>query len=59
MVTRSQPDGIDRDLNVLRTIATDRGARLAVGALVCHPGIVRVGQHLHAHATIDLRQRRW
>ena len=46
MVTRPQPDGIDRDLDVLRTIAVDRGARLAVGALVCHPGIVRVGDHL-------------
>jgi uncharacterized protein len=27
MVTRPQPDGIDRDLDVLRTIARERGAR--------------------------------
>jgi uncharacterized protein YcbX len=48
MVTRPQPNGIDCDLDVLRTIATDRGARLAVGALVRNPGIVRVGHRLHA-----------
>jgi uncharacterized protein YcbX len=46
MVTRPQPDGIVRDLDVLRTIAHTRGARLAVGALVRRPGIVRVGDHI-------------
>jgi uncharacterized protein YcbX len=46
MVTRAQPDSIGRDLDVLRTIAQERGARLAVGALVRSPGIVRVGDHL-------------
>jgi uncharacterized protein YcbX len=50
MVTRPQPDGIDRDLDVLRTIARKRDGRLAVGALVCRPGIVRVGDHLHVQA---------
>jgi uncharacterized protein YcbX len=48
MTTRPQPDGIDRDLNVMRTIARERDARLAVGALVTHPGIVRVGDALQA-----------
>lgn len=37
MVTRPQPGGIDRDLSVLRTIARERAARLAVGAVVSHP----------------------
>ena len=50
MVTRAQPDGIGRDLDVLRTIAQKRGARLAVGALVRDPGIVRVGDHLRVQA---------
>ena len=46
MVTRPQPDGIERDLDVLRTIARRRRNRLAVGALVARPGIVRVGDAL-------------
>jgi uncharacterized protein YcbX len=50
MVTRPQPNGIDSDPDVLRTIARERSARLAVGALVRHPGIVRVGHHLHVQA---------
>ena len=51
MVTRPQPGGIDRDLDVLRTIARDREARLAVGALVSRPGIVRVGDQLRPAVT--------
>jgi uncharacterized protein YcbX len=47
MVTRAQPHGIARDLDVLRTIARERDARLAVGALVSHSGIVRIGDRLH------------
>jgi uncharacterized protein len=43
MTTRQQPHGIERDLNVMRTIARERNARLAVGALVSRPGLVRVG----------------
>ena len=43
MTTRPQPGGIERDLTVLRTIARERGARLAVGALVARPGRVSVG----------------
>ncbi len=50
MTTRQQPYGIERDLNVMRTIARERNARLAVGALVSRPGIVRVG---------DAAQRTW
>lgn len=48
MTTRQQPGGIDRDLNVLRTIARERDARLAVGALVRQAGVVRVGDMLRA-----------
>ena len=46
MVTRPQPNGIDRDLSVLRAIARERAACLAVGAVVTHPGIVRAGDEL-------------
>jgi uncharacterized protein YcbX len=45
MTTRPQP-GIERDLAVLRTIARERDACLAVGALVTQPGTVRVGDAL-------------
>ncbi|MER3452828.1 MAG: sulfurase [Chloroflexota bacterium] len=43
MVTRAQPGGIARDLEVLRTINRTRGGTLGVGALVVEPGVVRVG----------------
>jgi uncharacterized protein len=43
MTTRPQPGGLERDLDVLRTIARQRNARLAVGALVARAGTVRVG----------------
>jgi uncharacterized protein len=46
MTTRPQPDGIERDLTVLRTIARERDACLAVGALVLRPGRVSVGDAL-------------
>jgi len=42
MVTRPQP-GLDRDLDVLRTINRDRGAKLCVGATVDSGGTVAVG----------------
>jgi uncharacterized protein len=48
MTTRAQP-GIERDLDVLRTIARERGACLAVGALVAQAGTVRVGDALQQH----------
>jgi uncharacterized protein len=46
MTTRPQPGGIERDLDVLRTIARERGACLAIGALVTQAGTVRVGDEL-------------
>lgn len=46
MVTRPQPGGIERDLDVLRTIRRQRDLLLAVGALVVEPGPVRVGDTL-------------
>jgi uncharacterized protein len=43
MVTRPQPGGIGADPGVLRTIARERQACLAVGALVARPGTIGVG----------------
>ena len=48
MVTRAQAGGVERDLGVLRTIARERDACLAVGALVINPGTVHVGDTLNA-----------
>jgi uncharacterized protein YcbX len=48
MTTRPQPGGIERDLDVLRTINRERDGCLAVGALVVQPGAVRVGDALKA-----------
>lgn len=45
MVTRPQP-GLERDLEVLRTINRDRDACLAVGALVTTPGTITIGDEL-------------
>jgi uncharacterized protein len=46
MTTRAQAGGIERDLDVLRTIARERDACLAIGALVAEPGAVRMGDAL-------------
>jgi len=46
MTTRAQAGGVERDLEVLRTINRERGGCLAVGALVRRPGTVRVGDTL-------------
>jgi uncharacterized protein YcbX len=46
MTTRPQAGGIERDLDVLRTIARERDNFLAVGALVARPGSVSVGDEL-------------
>ena len=43
MTTRAQPGGIERDIDVLRTINRARANNLGVGALVVTPGAVRVG----------------
>ncbi len=50
MVTRAQAGGVERDLDVLRTIARERDSRLAVGALVINPGTVCVGDTLNGYA---------
>jgi uncharacterized protein len=55
MTTRQQPGGIERDLSVMRKIARERDARLAVGALVRQPGVVRVGD-MPQVGTDDCRQ---
>jgi hypothetical protein len=46
MTTRPQAGGVERDLDVLRTIARRRGNNLAVGALVAQPGTIKVGDEL-------------
>ena len=46
MVTRPQPGGIERDLDVLRTINRDRGGKLSVGARVARPGLISEGDEL-------------
>ena len=46
MTTRPQPGGIDRDLDVLRTINAERGTNLGVGTLIVQPGAVTVGDEL-------------
>lgn len=48
MTTRPQPGGIERDLDVLRTINRERGGFLAVGALVASPGRIAVGDEVIA-----------
>ena len=45
MVTRPQP-GLDRDLDVLKSILADHGGNLGVGALVVEPGMIRIGDLL-------------
>ena len=46
MTTRPQPGGIERDLDVLRTINAERDSCLGVGTLVVEPGEVKVGDEL-------------
>jgi uncharacterized protein YcbX len=46
MVTRPQPDGIERDTSVLKRIHRERGGDLGVAAVVRTPGAVRVGDAL-------------
>jgi uncharacterized protein YcbX len=43
MTTRPQPGGIERDLDVLRTINRERDGYLAVGSVVIQPGRMAVG----------------
>jgi uncharacterized protein len=46
MTTRPQAGGVERDLDVLRTINRERSGCLSVGALVMQPGSVQVGDML-------------
>jgi uncharacterized protein len=46
IVTRPQPEGIDKDLDVLRTIHRERDGYLAVGCTVVVPGTMSVGDEL-------------
>jgi uncharacterized protein YcbX len=46
MVTRPQPGGIQRDLDVLKTINDERAGNLAVGAVVLEPGALAVGDEV-------------
>jgi uncharacterized protein YcbX len=46
MITRPQPGGVERDLDVLRTIHRQRDGCLAVGATVARQGTVTVGDPL-------------
>lgn len=46
MTTRPQPGGIEKNLDVLRTIHRELGGCLAVGAVVIEPGRVRTGDQL-------------
>jgi len=46
MISRPQPDGIERDLDVLRTVNRERAAFLGVGAVVATAGDLRVGESL-------------
>jgi hypothetical protein len=46
MVTRSQPDGVGIDREVLRWIHRERGGVLSVGGAVVHEGAVRTGDEV-------------
>ena len=46
MVTRPQPDGIGRDLDVLRVINRERGGKLTVGAIVQGQGLISEGDEV-------------
>ena len=48
MTTRPQPGGIERNLDVLRTINAERGGMLGIGTLVVTGGEVRVGDEVVA-----------
>lgn len=50
MVTRPQPGGIERNLDVLRTIHRELHGCLAIGAVVVEPGLVRTGDPVRRSA---------
>ena len=46
MTTRPQPDGLGRDLEVLRRVIRERAGCLAIGAIVRAPGDMQIGDRL-------------
>jgi len=46
MTTRAQPDGIERDIGVLRTIVAELDGCLGVGAVVIDPGPIAIGDEV-------------
>ncbi len=46
MVTRAQPDGIARDLDVLKTVNAELGGDLGVGGTIVVPGRISVGDEV-------------
>ena len=46
MITRPQPDHIERDLDVLNAVNRERDGCLAIGARVARPGAIRVGDEV-------------
>jgi hypothetical protein len=50
MVTRPQPGGIERDLDVMRSIVRTREGNLGVGALVTTPGRIERGDRVEVLA---------
>ncbi len=45
MVSRPQP-GLDRDLQVLKTITAERATFLAVGCVIAEPGVIALGDEV-------------
>ncbi len=43
---RPQPGGIERDLDVFKTINRERQGCLAIGARIVRPGTLRVGDEV-------------
>ena len=46
ITTRPQPGGIERDLDVLRTVNRERAGNLGVGAMVTTPGHLAIGDEV-------------
>jgi uncharacterized protein len=46
VTTRPQPGGIERDLDVLRTVNRDRAGNLGVGAMVTATGTIAIGDEI-------------
>lgn len=46
VTTRPQPDGIERDLDVLKTVNRERDGNLGIGLVVTSPGVITVGSEV-------------